>query len=184
MTLTKRRVVRTEPPMSQPLAVGFDPGGPPIPPDRAKTAWVDAGALSIGIEGRVLDDAAVAAHLANVGDGGVAPASFDDQGGSIHVTSARTGEEFLRFDLFDREPHYHYIGPGSSHRVVAFDAVAFGDMGEWVTFWLSDRLVPMLRQAGAADLAEEVDPDDVARALPAVIELVTRCGSTAGDAVP
>jgi hypothetical protein len=168
--------------MPGPLAVGFDPGGPPIPPDRAKTAWVDAGALSIGVEGRVLDDDAVAAHLTNVGQGGVAPASFDDQGGSIHVTSARTGEEFLRFDLFDREPHYHYIGGDAYHRVVAFDTAAFGDMSDWVTFWLSDRLVPMLRQAGAADLAEEVDGEEIARALPAILKLVAESSAMAGDA--
>ena len=34
---------------------------------------------------------------------------FADEGVTIHVFDADDGHEYLRFDVFDDEPHYHYI---------------------------------------------------------------------------
>ena len=86
---------------------------PPIPPDAEHTTYVDAGAISIGVEYRLLDDAELAANyegekmdeIRDALDGNAA----EDNGVSLHVVGTRDGHEYLRFDLFEREPHYHYI---------------------------------------------------------------------------
>ena len=57
---------------------------------------------------------------------------FSDEGVSIHVCDAGDGHEYLRFDVFDDEPHYHYIHRTVDdtvvNNVIDFDAVAHGDM--------------------------------------------------------
>ena len=36
---------------------------------------------------------------------------------AIHVLGTDDGHEYLRFDVFDREPHYHYLHPAQQvHR--------------------------------------------------------------------
>ncbi len=37
---------------------------PPIPPDAEHTTWVEAGAIRVGVEYRLLDDAELAANYA------------------------------------------------------------------------------------------------------------------------
>ena len=57
---------------------------------------------------------------------------FTDEGVTIHVFDADDGHEYLRFDVFDDEPHYHYIHRTVDdtvvNNVIDFDAVAHGDM--------------------------------------------------------
>ncbi len=135
---------------------------PPIPPDPAHTTWVPAGALTIGVEWRELDDAELAANyagdaMAEIQDatGGRAVA---DHGVSLHVSGARDGHEYLRFDLFEADPHYHYIEPsGTRQTIVQFDRVALGEMLPWALEQLRSRLPEMLARAGGAELAGSID---------------------------
>jgi hypothetical protein len=50
---------------------------------------------------------------------------FADEGVTIHVFDASDGHEYLRFDVFDDEPHYHYIhrtvGDTVVNNVIDFD---------------------------------------------------------------
>ena len=134
---------------------------PPIPPDAEQTTYVDAGALSIGIEWRHLDQSELEANYegeamdeiqANI------TAEVADNGVSIHVCSADDGHEYLRFDMFEKEPHYHYIErSGERQTIVDFDRVAHGDMLPWTLAQLRSRLREMLSFAGGSDLASEVD---------------------------
>src|SRR5665213_568962 len=84
------------------------PGNMPIPPVERNTERFTAGAVTIGVEFRVLTDALIAAMGKKA-----APeiGSLDDAGVSIHVfVKAADGDlERLRFDCFRKEPHYHYI---------------------------------------------------------------------------
>ena len=62
---------------------------------------------------------------------------FTDEGVTIHVFDADDGHEYLRFDVFDDEPHYHYIhrtddGRRVVNNVIDFDVTAHGDMLPWV----------------------------------------------------
>ncbi len=78
---------------------------------------------------------------------------FFDKGVSLHVCAVDPAHEFLRFDVFDDDPHYHYVDTsGTANRVVAFDEVAHGDMLPWALDRLRSHLPAMLtrgrRRAG------------------------------------
>lgn len=135
---------------------------PPIPPDEEHTTWVSAGALSLGVEYRLLDDAELAANYegaqmeeiqANIkGD------AVQDNGVSLHVKAVADGHEYLRFDMFEHEPHYHYIEPsGQKQTIVEYDRVAMGDMLPWALNRLRTRLPEMLGFAGGSSLIEKID---------------------------
>jgi hypothetical protein len=113
----------------------------PIPPEPEATRRISAGPVTVGVEHR---------HLGA------------DHGISLHVFDTATGAEHLRFDCFDQEPHYHYITPARADRevtncVVPIDEVALGPALPWALAAIRDRLAPMLRQAGAGDLAAAID---------------------------
>ena len=135
---------------------------PPIPPDPAHTTWVPAGALTIGVEWRELDDAELAANyegeaMAEI-QGALGGRAVVDHGVSLHVAGAQDGHEYLRFDLFEEDPHYHYIEPsGERQTIVQFDRVAMGEMLPWALQQLRSRLPEMLERAGGAALAKSVD---------------------------
>lgn len=147
----------------------------PQPPVEANTRWIDAGALRIGVEWRDVDPAALAETYASDPEGMAEieekspEGGFYDTGVSLHVVDAADGHEYLRFDCFDDQPHYHYVSPsGDQNRVVAFDDVAGGDMLTWALERISTRLPEMLVAAGGAALAARVD----ATALgPAIVEV-------------
>lgn len=135
----------------------------PQPWMEEHTQWVDADVLRFGVEWREVDPAGL---LATYGEGTAdmaeiiekSPAGgFYDKGVSIHVVGAASGHEYLRFDVFDDDPHYHYVDTsGRNNRVVPFDAVAGGPMLPWVLERLRTRLSEMLAAADAAALATEV----------------------------
>lgn len=147
----------------------------PIPPDEAATHFVDAGALRIGVEYRFLDVAGL--EEAYEGDdaaeiAAATPAGLEDEGISIHVFGD-DGREYLRFDMFDGGPHYHYIAHEKGENVIVdYDRVAFGEMLPWTLGVLRERLQPMLERAGATELAARVDVESVAARLPEVEKLV------------
>ncbi len=139
----------------------------PEPPDPEHCRWLEAGAVRLGIEYRVVDperlaeayggsEADLAELEAHSPEGG-----FFGSGVSIHVVGADDGHEYLRFDAFDDDPHYHYIRPTGDHNHwVPFDSVAGGDVLAFAIRSLRDRLGPMLRQAGGEKVAERLDPDE------------------------
>jgi hypothetical protein len=100
-----------------------------------------------------------------------------DEGYSIHVLDRVSGREYLRFDLFDDVPHYHYLYDDHM-RVVHYDVAANGpDVWAWLLKVLRGRLPDMLRFAGQDELAAAVDQaaiDAIIPALSAAHEASTR----------
>lgn len=146
---------------------------PPVPED---TRYVDAGSLRIGVEYRQVnpenledtyahDPVQLAELHERSPEGG-----FTDRGLSLHVVAAADGHEYLRFDIFDDEPHYHYNHPGQPvvNNVVQYDAAANGDMLDWALDRLEHHLPAMLAEAGGAQIATTVDPDSLLEALKVV----------------
>jgi len=139
----------------------------PQPWEEADTRWVDAGPVRFGVEWRDVDPAAL---LATYGEGTDDMAEiiekspeggFYDRGVSIHVCATSSGHEYLRFDVFDDDPHYHYVDTsGEANRVVFFDATADGEMLPWVVDRLRTRLATMLAGADGTDVAAAVDAAD------------------------
>jgi len=161
----------------------------PQPWEEADTRWVEAGPVRFGVEWRDVDPAAL---LATYGEGTADMAEiierspeggFYDRGVSIHVCATDGGHEFLRFDVFDDDPHYHYVDTsGEANRVVAFDSVADGDMLPWVLDRLRTRLARMLEGADAAELSAQVATTDQSQLGAAVdtVEQLATAARTAG----
>jgi len=155
----------------------------PQPWDESCTRWVAAGPLRIGVEWRDVDpEALLATYGAGTDDMAEivekSPAGgFFDKGVSLHVCAVDPAHEFLRFDVFDDDPHYHYVDTsGQSNRVVAFDEVAHGDMLPWALDRLRTNLPAMLRGAGGdgvAALVEGMPASELAVAVDEVAALAT-----------
>lgn len=152
---------------------------PPQPPVPENTRPLPAGAITFTVEYRELDPDSLNAtyegnadHLAELEEKSP-EGGFTDEGVSIHVLGTDDGHEYLRFDVFDGEPHYHYIHPagGSNgetepvNNIIDFDANANGDMLPWAIERLRTRLPEMLREAGGAPVAEQIDATLVSRVL-------------------
>lgn len=151
----------------------------PIPPVEKHTAYFSAGVVEIGVEYRLLDDAIAAAHSAQSARGTDAGATenIDDRGVSLHVFGNLEGErlEYLRFDCFDEDPHYHYVSwRDGSNEMIHIDPVADGDPLEWALARIATRLPQMLARAGAAEVAAAVDGSLVEAILPRVTEAAYR----------
>ncbi len=151
----------------------------PIPPVDAHTEYFEAGPISIGVEYRLLDDAIAAAHELDTADGRAeGPVSVDDRGVSLHVFGPGAGGErveYLRFDCFDEDPHYHYVSwAAKSNEMVHLDRVADGDPLAWALERIRTRLPQMLARAGAAELAQRVDLHALEHVLPRVVEAAWR----------
>ena len=153
------------------ITVGHVYNVQPMAPDPERTTMVDAGAIRIGVEYRDLDPDALFAYyetdeagLAEIKES--APFGIEDKGVSVHVFGAADGHEYLRFDLFDDGPHYHYVHrSGDRNNIVAFDEVAHGPILQWAMHQLRTRLAEMLSHAGGADLAAALDESEVAAAV-------------------
>jgi hypothetical protein len=154
---------------------------PPQPPVDANNHQLAAGALTFGVEYRDLDpeslratyagnEAQLAELEARSPEGG-----FFDTGVSIHVCGTDDGYEYVRFDVFDDEPHYHYVHRHDDgtieNQVIDFDPTANGDMLPWAIRCLRDRLPEMLEAAGGARLIAELDMAVIGPALDAVLAM-------------
>jgi hypothetical protein len=151
----------------------------PIPPVEAQTAWFDAGAVRVGVEYRLLTDAvAAAAELAEAsGDQRGQTTGLDDRGVALHVCGEQDGEwrEFLRFDCFAEDPHYHYVSwRERANEMIHLDPVADGDPLHWALERIRTRLPQMLARAGASDVAARVDPAALEEALPRITQAAFR----------
>ncbi|MFT5444202.1 MAG: hypothetical protein ACI8W3_003257 [Myxococcota bacterium] len=143
---------------------------PPIPPDPEHTIYVDAGNLRIGVEHRILDDAELSANYEGAEMDEIQAAvdgqKVEDNGVSLHVLGRDDGHEYLRFDMFEREPHYHYINrSGESQRIIDYDRVAMGEMLPWALHQLRTRLHEMLDHAGGHSLIDKLEPNMIDVAL-------------------
>jgi len=113
-----------------------------IPIIQAHTRWFDAGPVSIGVEARALGTSA---------DNMV-------RGPSIHVCSADRREEYIRFDVFGKVLHYHYVhNADDTNTLWGYDPAANGPMIPWAIDALRHRLPVLLRASGADALATEVE---------------------------
>jgi hypothetical protein len=151
----------------------------PIPPVDAQTEYFHAGALSFGVEYRLLTDAVAAANTVEraAGDAAGITENVNDRGVAIHVFGDQDGEqlEVLRFDCFQEDPHYHYISwKDRQNHMVHLDPVADGDPVEWALERIRTRLPQMLARAGAAELAARVDARAVEEILPRLTEAAYR----------
>ena len=144
----------------------------PIPPVEAHTQYFEAGAITLGVEYRLLDDAIAAASEKEGAEGNAAGASqLDDRGVSLHVfgVDGESSREYLRFDCFEEDPHYHYVDwQAQTNQMVHIDPDAEGDALAWAIDRIRNRLAPMLERAGASSLARNYDPSLVEAVLPAV----------------
>ena len=90
----------------------------------------------------------------------------------------RPGEapiEYLRFDCFDEDPHYHYVSyERRTNEMVHLEPAAMGDPLEWALDRIRTRLPQMLRRAGGEGLAERVNLAEVEAILPKVTECAYR----------
>ncbi len=149
-------------------------------PVEKQTEYVEAGAVTFGIEYRILDAAIRAASYGRAvtdvksSDG---TGSSQDKGVTIHVFEDEGGKrsERLRFDCFEEDPHYHYINAAdSSNELLGIDPSADGDPLAWALERIRTRLPQMLARSGAEKLAKRVDQSKVDEALAKVAEAAYR----------
>ena len=151
----------------------------PIPPVEKQTTWIEAGPVKFGIEYRLLNDAIAAAAVVVQSDTGDAAGveNIEDRGVSIHVFGTSGGEslEYLRFDCFDEDPHYHYVSwKRKLNEMLHIDPIADGDPLIWALERIRTRLPQMLERAGAPEIAARVDLRLVEATLPKVSEAAWR----------
>jgi len=103
-----------------------------------------------------------------------------DRGPAIRVFGNVDGKEtqLLRFDLFEKDPHYHYDPTGfdGHHRL---DRAVVPDVLAWTLVQLRDNLKAMIRTAGYPAFTDTVDPRAVAEALPELRKAVENVSSHA-----
>lgn len=130
----------------------------PVPHEPEITEYIPAGALTIGVAYRKFDPAVALANYttAQIEEAGGLEALLNDEGLSFHVFSTDGLDEYLRFDCFDNEPHYHYIVPGVGNTFVRYDPLSNGPVLEWAAEAIRRRAPEMLRSVGANDLADSV----------------------------
>jgi hypothetical protein len=154
------------------LGVGVRTMPAPVIPEHA--VEVLAGPLKFVVESRFLADDM--AQLNFIDDPSHANEYvLDDGGASVHVFGTQDGLEHLRFDCFDKHPHYHYVQNAAQiNLIVRIDEIALGDPMEWTMQRLRQRLPEMLDYAGASDLAIEVRaaPESVSGGVETVGEML------------
>lgn len=153
----------------------------PIPAQDANTEYFEAGVIKIGVEYRVLTEAVAAVARMNLmaaqGDVRGKLEELDDCGVSLHVHGLADGEslEYLRFDCFQEEPHYHYVGwAAKTNELLHIDPVSDGDPLTWALERIRTRLPQMLERAGASNIAAMVDLRAIEAIMPKVTEAAFR----------
>ena len=153
----------------------------PQPAAEEDTRWFRAGAVTFGVEYRVVDPEALAAtygdeqRMAEIEEKSP-EGGFADTGVSIHVVGAATGTSTCASTSFDGEPHYHYVPPAGDHNnVVAYDTVAHGDMLTFAVECLRSRLGDMLRHAHGDEIAASWIPSSRVPVIDEVEAAAIRC---------
>ena len=153
---------------------------PPQPPALEDTTFVEAGAIKIGVEYRELDAEGFQAIYRGTEFEALAietNSQAELAGVSLHVYDADADFEYLRFDCFEGDSHYHYIHVWTNaedvdNHVVQWDEVANGPMLPWACERIRTRLPEMLAEAGAAHLGPKIDAQKVASAVDQVEKIV------------
>jgi hypothetical protein len=146
----------------------------PIPMVTEHCIPVDAGAVQLVVESRKLTNEIIGDTYHGAVDAGI---PFDDFGATLHVCGTVDGLEYLRFDCFENEPHYHYIEQAvGANTVVRIDELAVGDPIDFSLACVEHHLPDMLRHCGVAGLADTVagEPDKVITAVAEVRELMKK----------
>jgi hypothetical protein len=97
-----------------------------------------------------------------------------DRGPSVRVYGDVEGRsvQLLRFDCFEKDPHYHYDPEGhDDHRKLNPQEVP--DPVAWTLAQLAGNLASMIRTAGYDPVADRVDSDAIAAAIPQVEAAIT-----------
>jgi hypothetical protein len=142
------------------LGITFDIMPIPIAPERSVD--IPAGPVLFVVEARELTTEIMMQGLREAGlrtpDEHVAgQLELDDSGMSLHVLGSGDGLEYLRFDCFDKEPHYHYLSQRKQlNTVCRIDNVSEPDPVGWALARIAERLPEMLEHADAHDLAAQV----------------------------
>lgn len=91
----------------------------------------------------------------------------EDGGLSMKVMAEVEGAQvqLLRFDIFDKKPHYHYAPDGVNIHY-DLDPLTCEDGVAWVMTQLHGKLPAMISKAGYEALAGKVDHQAVVAALP------------------
>lgn len=157
----------------------------PIPPVAEQSECFEAGPVTIWVEFRLLDDAIAAAHTVTESyEGDIS--TISDRGVSLHVFGepepGAERIEFLRFDCFEEDPHYHYVSYAKqTNEMVHIEPAAMGDPLEWALDRIGTRLAQMLERAGASSLASRIDLAELESALPKVAEAAYRARFGSND---
>lgn len=134
-----------EPPRATPAVRGTHHKFMLLPPMPQHVRWFELGPLTLGLELRVLSDAQGKPKETSI---------------SLHLFGNDRTTEYVRFDCFERFPHYHYIFNASQTNVVwGYDPDANGPMLDWSFAAIRHRLPSFLRRAGEAGLAARVEQE-------------------------
>jgi len=137
--------IMTEPQPATPAVRGTLHRFLPLPVIPHHAQWFEAGPVTMALEMRVLDD----------GNGKPGERSI-----SIHVFNPERDREMIRFDCFDRFPHYHYILNEAQNNIVwGYDPDANGPMVDWSFDAIRNRLPAFLRRAGEEEAAGRVESE-------------------------
>ena len=93
------------------------------------------------------------------GVGGDEGLTFD-----ITVAGEEEGARILRFDCFNKTPHYH-VGPAGKDSVHNMNAEGIADPVRWTLDQLKTRLPSMVTDAGYEEIAKRIDQAAIAQRL-------------------
>lgn len=162
--------------------------------NEANTTFIDAGAVTFGIEHAIVDAQTLRNRLGPERDyieGGIIAAGVDvstvDVRAIFFHVLGRNRTQYIRLDYVVNADeidfsefrwHWHYTPPATDEGSVEgsydvpniktyhYDQAANGqDIWRWWFDCLATRLPDMLRQAGGGDIADQIDRDTVAAAL-------------------
>jgi hypothetical protein len=92
-----------------------------------------------------------------------------DRGPSLQVLGEVDGKrvQLLRFDCFDNEPHFHYDPQGKNNRIF-LNKTRVSDPIAWSMDYLRGNFASLIRIAGYGSLADRLNEEALAAALPGV----------------
>jgi hypothetical protein len=92
-----------------------------------------------------------------------------DRGPSLRIYGDVEGKavQLLRFDCFERTPHFHYDPEGKNNQL-RMDKTRVSDPIAWTMDYLRGNLASLVRIAGYGALADQLDEGELTAALPTV----------------
>jgi hypothetical protein len=92
-----------------------------------------------------------------------------DRGPSLRIYGDVEGKavQLLRFDCFERTPHFHYDPEGKNNQL-RMDKTRVSDPIAWTMDYLRGNIASLVRIAGYGALADQLDEGELTAALPTV----------------